>query len=164
MPLGPTRGSGAPPTGLSSPSPAGALRPLEPPTPCELLQGIFLVHRCGQPAVARCVRCQNAACPTHLRHPKGGPPGEYWCTDCVARSRQRDVVSNAPSFGESSSSAPETWSGGGGQFSGGGASGSWDSAGLPTPSGTAEAPFSAADFAAFDSLVANDVGSVSHDS
>lgn len=133
-------------------TPAG-LPPLDPPTGCEHLAGVFFVRRCGAPAVAHCQRCARAACGDHLRAEE--PVGGYTCLDCLRRPQAVGATSTifadaSPSSGADPADAPSQ--SGSGEFGGAGASGGWDAA---DPAATSDA-FSAADYAAFDAMTQSD--------
>lgn len=126
---------------------------------CQLVVGSILQRTCNRTGSGRCANCGRLACAAHLRTSAAAS----WCEECL---RQRPSNSGSswdrsqdpgpdlivlPSFdstaGASIGAGTEpTWEGGGGEFGGGGASGSWDE-----PSA-----FSPTDYAAFDRTVEAD--------
>ena len=143
---------------------------------CPVYTGVFLVRACGATATVTCERCQRQVCSTHSKT-RGTPAARVRCTDCLrgaSPSRHDDdrdddaFVTGAVIGSSSGGDGTEPLTGGGGEFGGAGASGTWDDAdaGAAATAGTDPAAFTPADFAAFDAISDSDKdqGSPGYDS
>lgn len=125
-------------------------------TPCGCRRGVFLVTPCVNAAAARCSRCGIPVCSEHAR--LQGPV--LLCPNCYSSQadddyRERDGGLSTTSASGTSPSPPDDFAGQGGEFGGGGATSDWADAATEeagaSADGTAQ-PFTAEDYAAFDSV------------
>jgi len=120
---------------------------------CSHMLGVIFQQRCDRTKnLQLCQKCGSTFCDKHfsIEHLK--------CSRCIPMDNSRSFISSNDSFSSSSSSSSEpAWTGDGGKFSGGGASGGWDgSSGKESAATDNQSDFTPADFAAFDQITAAD--------
>lgn len=132
--------------------------PLDVATGCGCRTGAIFVRPCQGTPVTACGQCKIALCIAH-RRPYGNQvlcprcyAGLQPSSDSIFDSSGYPIASgSATGYGESPSE--EVFAGAGGEFGGGGASGSWSEDQEPAGSDAlTESPFSAEDYAAFDAV------------
>ncbi|NJD07854.1 MAG: hypothetical protein FIA97_15380 [Methylococcaceae bacterium] len=130
--------------------------PLPDPARCGCRVGLIFVRPCQGPPITACSQCRTSLCVEH-RRPYGQ---QVLCPDCYARLRpDSDTLDSDRSHSTATSSysgdaaTEDVFTGQGGAFGGGGASGGWsDEAATATTDALLESPFSAEDYAAFDAV------------
>jgi hypothetical protein len=64
---------------------------------CNETSGFLFSHRCGQPALNKCVQCQKPICERHTYNDPN-KPGEQFCTTCAKQfiSQQQPAPGQTP--------------------------------------------------------------------